>query len=658
MVGVTVDTRYGRKYSCELQITASELIYNHRSFPTKEIEYIQLDPEDESRLNVKFMRRERQKAFFFISSDACEEAAANIIKVCEAAQKPGAHPIEKVSFRVQHTSLTEKEDMDVSVHGASTSQASIKAAISMDSSQHDQSSTHVAAATAATSADTSVPPSVPGSIPDTEALTGALLHPDMADVASHFDEEDFQHTAELTSPDGLASPASESDMLHLDGSRGAPPREHMLQNHPQGQIPGAIPAKLLQKTGTRAGSRAATRSEVAAARSEAAASRGEAIPTLSRDPSYHHSPIRNMFRNKSHTFVFQRKKSASAAGSRPSSPGRRSRMASRSSAGQDPHKSGTRGSTEEAAMAATLPSPSARSMVGFVAAPRARGGGGSGGGDDDDEPITAAGICLRDHPLEIFLFCCLMPLTFAFYWLSDAGRDMLNRRGDWLSARCTVHNPVTLVAEAFHPGHRRSDEDEGTVFVLERGWNVTVVAAPTRHARAVATRLVATRLGGGASVPLAVGKQTPEAAATAAKRETYSDTWTATAVMELEPTEDSECEGHIGEDLPFLRERCPDSGNWAPHIPNNASLPCYAHHAFDGAVFFDVAEPMSFYADLTVGSLCVLVSAVSLLSVVRAQRRVFRTRGKPPNAPSLGLDGHVRVGGAPRAARGAGAELV
>lgn len=583
MTWVHVDTRYGRKYSCELHITAEQLVYNHRSYPTVDVEYIQLDPEDETRLNVKFVNRPRPKAFFFISSDACEEAAASIVKVCEAAHKKTKEQQvdAPVTFRVQHTSLPEAMtgvpkplDMDSSNAGPPASAAS----------QHALAGSH---------ADT-------------------LSHPDL-DAVSHGEDDEL---ALPPSPDVGGEVPADAVALQIAPSPDViarPLREALLKEVPQGQIPGSIPAKNFDGASSRAASRAPSVAPPSVAQSSV---------SLSRNTSFQvgPSPIKTMLKNKTHTFHFwpRNKNSGSTRpSSRPTSPGggrRVSKLSARASAGREIHIN--RRSDEDAAGVSSRalkesPVPLSRELSDESDAP-----GGHG----------VMGHCLREHPLEVFMFFTLMPLVFAGFWLSDAGRDILDRFGSWIHATCTVHQPISLVAEAFHHGHHSPLEEEepgGMVLVLERGWNVTVVAPPAPHARTASSR-AGTPLGSLTGTD-ANELQHAAVAAAAVRSGVYADTWMATAVASVEPDERYECHGHIGESLAELRERCTEDGPWAPQIPVGTVRPCYVHRVGDHAVFLDVAEPVSFYADIGVSALCLIVSITSLLSVMRVQRRLHQT---------------------------------
>jgi len=628
MTWVHVDTRYGRKYSCELQITGEALVYNHRSYPTVEVEYIQLDPEDETRLNVKFVGRNRPKAFFFISSDACEEAAASIVKVCEAAHKRTKQQAEEaVSFRVHHTSLSEAvtgEPAPTDVFagpppvtsGHSLGAASIPdtgSASHMDHALQQDRASH----------DASHPDAI--SHPDT------ISHPDMADVASQQADDEHLHEHPHTghSPDMHHDEAlargSPVDIGPEGGASGArPPREALLREVPHGQIPGSIPAKLLSGK-SRGASRAAS---ITPSRGEAHISQ----PSLSRNTSFHvphPSPVMSMLRSTTHTFHFRQrgKATSSRSGAHTVSPNakRLSRIPARGSAGLDVNTSATRRADEEAGQGTLR--RGIRDGGGLVSF-----GGLSDSDDGEDHPQGVIQHCLREHPLEIFMFFTLMPLVFAGFWLSDAGRDVLERRGSWIRASCTVHAPVTLVAEAMHHGHHapHTGEEEltkGMVFVLERGWNVTVEAPPTRHAIAAATR-AATPLDAVSDADGHLDGRAAAAAAAAARSAIYADRWLATAVEGLEPNEEEECRGHMAESLAELRERCAEDWTEAPVLPLGQVRPCYAHRVGDSAVFLDVSEPWSFYADLGVGVLCLVVSVLSLLAVVRAQRRMSRGEEK------------------------------
>ena len=75
---VMVDTRMGRRYSSELKISPDAISYGGHSFHMIDIVSVHLDHEDPCRLNIKFSNRARHKAFFFISADACDAAAAYI----------------------------------------------------------------------------------------------------------------------------------------------------------------------------------------------------------------------------------------------------------------------------------------------------------------------------------------------------------------------------------------------------------------------------------------------------------------------------------------------------------------------------------------------------------------------------------------------------
>uniref|UniRef100_A0A7S3TB79 Uncharacterized protein n=1 Tax=Emiliania huxleyi TaxID=2903 RepID=A0A7S3TB79_EMIHU len=96
--------------------------------------------------------------------------------------------------------------------------------------------------------------------------------------------------------------------------------------------------------------------------------------------------------------------------------------------------------------------------------------------------------CAERHPLELALFGVLLPLLFAGYWLSDAGRDYFDRRGTWLRAACRVWEVETFVSRRYHHGKwaeaRNAEYRNGEIFILERAWNVSVVAPTVAHGRA------------------------------------------------------------------------------------------------------------------------------------------------------------------------------
>jgi hypothetical protein len=638
MTWVHVDTRYGRKYSCELQITRDALVYNHRSYPTVDVEYIQLDPEDETRLNVKFVGRHRPKAFFFISSDACEEAAASIVKVCEAAHKRTKEQAEEaVSFRVQHTSLSEAVTgvpAPTDVYAGPppvTSALSLGGASIADSVSHLDQASHPD-----TPHDVHDAASHPDGVshhdgishtatshPDGVSHQDTISHPDMADVASQHADDEHAHDYHPT----LHSPAwTMTDGTAEASACGArPPREALLREVPNGEIPGSIPAKLLPAR-SRGPSRAAS---ITPSRGDAQPSQ----PSLSRSTSFHlphhTSPVLSMLRSTTHTFHFRQrgKSSASRPVAHPVSPvtKRAARLPTRPSVGRE--LSSCRKGDDEPSQPSRRGLSEAGGMVSF--------GGRSVSGLFDPEVEHPPGVvehCLRDHPLEIFMFFTLMPIVFAAFWLSDAGRDMLDRTGAWIRASCTVHDPVTLVAEALHKHHAPHPGEEeltnGMVFVLERGWNVTVDAPPTRHAIAAATR-AATPLHAVSDATGRLDSRAAVAAAAAARSAIYADSWMATAVQGLEPDPENECRGHLGESLVDLRGRCTEDGPWAPAIAAGEVRPCFVHRVGDSAVFLDVSEPWTFYADLGVSALCLVVAVASLLAVVRAQRRIARGGSKP-----------------------------
>ncbi|EOD32134.1 hypothetical protein EMIHUDRAFT_434224, partial [Emiliania huxleyi CCMP1516] len=190
--------------------------------------------------------------------------------------------------------------------------------------------------------------------------------------------------------------------------------------------------------------------------------------------------------------------------------------------------------------------------------------------------------CAERHPLELALFGVLLPLLFAGYWLSDAGRDYFDRRGTWLRAACRVWEVETFVSRRYHHGkwaearnaEYRNGASPSEIFILERAWNVSVVAPTVAHGRAnshwhkIQHTLTGAALDPSARYTRASGRpfrsgahpheewtlgasssfDTP-AATSANATEPYTPIWDAIARESLGGGTVHDCRGEVGEEL-------------------------------------------------------------------------------------------------------------
>jgi len=237
--------------------------------------------------------------------------------------------------------------------------------------------------------------------------------------------------------------------------------------------------------------------------------------------------------------------------------------------------------------------------------------------------------CAERHPLELALFGVLLPLLFAGYWLSDAGRDYFDRRGTWLRAACRVWEVETFVSRRYHHGKwaeaRNAEYRNGEIFILERAWNVSVVAPTVAHGRANSHwhKIQHTLTGAHPHEEWTLGASssfdTP-AATSANATEPYTPIWDAIARESLGGGTVHDCRGEVGEELEEVRSRCDADPSWAPLHDYNSTIPCFAHAAGDPTVYFTVEEPWNFYLDLFIAVGCIFIVARALYALLHRRK--------------------------------------
>jgi len=172
---------------------------------------------------------------------------------------------------------------------------------------------------------------------------------------------------------------------------------------------------------------------------------------------------------------------------------------------------------------------------------------------------------------------------------------------------------------------RNAENRNGEIFIVERAWNVSVVAPTVAHGRANSHwhKIQHTLTGAHPHEEWTLGASSSFdtlAATSANATEPYTPIWDAIARESLGGGTVHDCRGEVGEELEEVRGRCDADPSWAPLHDYNSTIPCFAHAAGDPTVYFTVEEPWNFYLDLFIAVGCIFIVARALYALLHRRK--------------------------------------